>query len=147
MKKGIDFIGVGTGAIIFNNEGEVFIAQRGPKARNETGRWDFPGGSVEFGETCEAAVVRELKEEFDIDIEVIELLEVINHILPEEKQHWVSPSYVARHIGGSPKIIEPEKCTDFKWTKISEINPDNLTKASKSNYLKFVEKYGFNKIF
>jgi mutator protein MutT len=147
MKKGVDFIGVGAGAIVFNNEGKVFVAQRGPKARNESGKWDFPGGSVEFGETCENAVVRELKEEFEIDIEVIELLEVVNHILPEEQQHWVSPSFVARHIGGVPKIIEPEKCIGFKWMNIAEINPDDLSKASKSNWQKFIEKYGATKTF
>ncbi|MDO8524700.1 MAG: hypothetical protein Q7R99_03655 [bacterium] len=42
MKRGVDYIGVGAGAIIFNNEGKVFIAQRGPGARNESGKWDFP---------------------------------------------------------------------------------------------------------
>ncbi len=62
MRKGIDFIGVGAGAMIFNDDGKVFIAQRGEKARNERGRWDFPGGSVEFGEKCEDAVKREIKE-------------------------------------------------------------------------------------
>jgi mutator protein MutT len=147
MKKGVDFIGVGTGAIIFNNKGEVFVAQRGPKARNETGKWDFPGGSVEFGETCENAVVRELKEEFDIDIEVIELLEVVNHILPEEQQHWVSPSFVAKHVGGVPRITKPEKCIEFKWINIAEINPNDLSQASRSNWQKFIEKYGVIKTF
>ena len=62
MKKGIDFIGVGVGAIIFNNEGKVLIAQRGLKARNEVGKWEFPGGGVKFGEICENAIKREVKE-------------------------------------------------------------------------------------
>ncbi len=147
MKKGIDFIGVGTGAIIFNDEGKVLLAQRGPKARNENGKWEFPGGSVEFGETCEEAIVREIKEELEIDIKVIELVEVVNHILLEEKQHWVSPSFVARHVRGEPKIKEPEKCVGYKWVKISDINFDELSIASQSNYKKFVEKYGYAKTF
>lgn len=147
MKKGIDFIGVGAGAIIFNDEGKVFLAKRGPKARNETGKWEFPGGSVEFGETCEKAIAREIKEEFNICIKVIELLDVVNHILPEEHQHWVSPSFIAKLVGGLPTIMEPYKCTQFKWIKFSEINFEDLSKASKSNYLKFVEKYGLQKIF
>lgn len=147
MKKGVDFIGVGTGAIIFNKAGEVFVAQRGPRARNETGKWDFPGGAVEYGETCENALVRELKEEFEIDVEVIELLEVVNHILPEEQQHWVSPSFIAKHVGGIPRITEPEKCIGFKWIKITEIDPNILSVASRSNWQKFIEKYGTTKAF
>ena len=147
MKKGINFIGVGSGSIIFNNERKVFVAQKGPNARNEAGKWDFPGGSVEFGETCEDAVVRELNEEFEIDIEVIELLEVVNHIIPKEQQHWVSPSFIAKHIRGNPRITEPDKCIGFKWMKMSEINPNELSEASNSNYYKFIEKYGEEKIF
>lgn len=42
IKKGVVFIGVGVGAIIFNAQGEVLIAQRGLKARNEVGKWEFP---------------------------------------------------------------------------------------------------------
>lgn len=146
MKKGIDFIGVGTGAIVFNDEGKILISQRGPKARNESGKWEFPGWSVNFGEHCEDAIVREVKEEFDIDIQVIELLEVVNHIIPDEKQHWVSPSYIAKHISWNPKIMEPHKCTGMKWVKIKDIDPKELSIASKSNYEKYIEKYG-NKTF
>ncbi len=50
MKRGIDYIGVGVGAIIRNEQGEVFLARRGPLAKNERGLWEFPGGAVEFGE-------------------------------------------------------------------------------------------------
>jgi len=110
MKKGIDYIGVGAGAMIFNSGGKVFLAQRGPKARNESGKWDFPGGSLEFGEKAEDAIQREIKEEFGINIEVLQLLDVIDHIIPEENQHWVSRTFIARHLEGEPRILEPEKC-------------------------------------
>ncbi len=147
MKRGVDYIGVGAGAIIFNNEGKVFISQRGPGARNESGKWDFPGGGVEFGERCEDAVVREIKEEFEMDIKVLEFLEVLDHFIPQEKQHWVSPSYIAKHISGEPKNMEPHKCLGLKWVDIKDINPDDLSISSRSNYNKFVEKYGKEKIF
>lgn len=38
MKKGVDYIGVGVGAIILNDKGEVFLAKRGLKAKNERGK-------------------------------------------------------------------------------------------------------------
>jgi 8-oxo-dGTP pyrophosphatase MutT (NUDIX family) len=51
MQKGIDYIGVGVGAIIFDGAGRIFLAKRGAEAQNEKNRWEFPGGGVEFGET------------------------------------------------------------------------------------------------
>jgi len=142
MKKGVDYIGVGTGALIFNKNDEVFITRRGPKARNEAGKWDFPGGSVNFGERCEDAAVREIKEEFNIDIEITEFLEVVDHIITKENQHWVSPTFIAKYIGGEPKIMEPDKCTAFKWVKLNKINPHKLTIASSKNYQTYCHKYG-----
>ena len=142
MKKGVDFIGVGAGALVFNKEGKVLLAQRGPKANNEAGKWDFPGGTVEFGETIEDTLKRELIEELGIEIEIMELLDVVNHILPEIGQHWISPAYIAVHKSGEASIREPEKCTAFNWFFIKEIDPEQLTKSSLSNYEKYVEKFG-----
>ncbi|OGZ27443.1 MAG: hypothetical protein A2365_03135 [Candidatus Nealsonbacteria bacterium RIFOXYB1_FULL_40_15] len=144
MQKGVDYVGVGAGAMIFNRDGKVFLAKRGPKARNEAGKWDFPGGGVEFGKRCEDAVKREIKEEFNMDIEIIELLEVVSHILPEEKQHWVSPSYIAKYVSGEPRIMEPEKTEEIKWVDILEINPNTLTQPSRFDLDTFKKKYENN---
>ncbi|NTU66646.1 MAG: NUDIX domain-containing protein [Candidatus Moranbacteria bacterium] len=144
MKKGVDYIGVGCGAMIFNADGKVFLAKRGPNARNESGKWDFPGGGVEFSERCEDALKREIKEEYDIEIEIIELLDVVSHILHEEKQHWVSPSYIAKITSGEPKIMEPEKCEEIKWIELKDIDSDSLTLTSQSDIKKYTEKYGFD---
>lgn len=63
MKKGIDYIGLGAGGLIINNEGKILLSRRGPKARNQTGKWEAPGGSVAFGETAMDTVKREAREE------------------------------------------------------------------------------------
>jgi 8-oxo-dGTP diphosphatase len=141
MKRGKDYIGVGVGAMVFNEKAEVLIAKRGPASNNEVGLWDFPGGTVEFGESIEDTVIREFKEEVDIEIELVELLNVVNHILPEEGQHWVSPVYIAKHIGGIPKVLEPEKCPEIEWVKVEDLNPEILTKSSRASYYAYLEKY------
>ncbi|MCB0085432.1 MAG: NUDIX domain-containing protein, partial [Caldilineaceae bacterium] len=87
MQRGIDYIGVGVGALIVNAAGEIFLAQRGPHAKNERGRWECPGGSVEFGETLTAALQREIREEFGVEIAVGALIDLVDHILPAEGQH------------------------------------------------------------
>jgi len=140
MKKGIDYIGVGVGAIIFNKEGAVFLAKRGAEARNERHKWEFPGGSVEFGETLENALVREIREEYGFVIDVLQLLDVVNHILPEEKQHWVSPSYLCRYKNGKPRIQEPHKCEEIGWFTLGSIPVKELTSASRKS-LHSLERY------
>ncbi|TKJ17779.1 DNA mismatch repair protein MutT [Candidatus Woesearchaeota archaeon B3_Woes] len=140
MRKGIDYIGVGTGALIFNEDGKVFLAKRGPKSRNEAGKWDFPGGSVDFGEKCEEAIKREIKEEFGFDIDILELLEVVDHIIQEEGQHWVSPAFIAKYKSGTPKILEPGKCSDIKWVDIESIDKDSLTSSSRENLITYLQR-------
>ena len=115
MKRGVDYIGVGVGAIIVNENGQVFLARRGPLAKNERGLWEFPGGSVEFGEKLADALRREMREEFGIEIVVGELLDVVDHILPDEGQHWVSPTYICQIKSGIPVIQEPGKCSEIGW--------------------------------
>lgn len=120
MKRGIDYIGVGVGAAIFNDEGKLFLTQRGEKAKNEVGTWEIPGGSVEYGETLQEALRREIREEHGITIDIIELLAVCDHIIPDEHQHWVSPTYICRITNGTPRILEPDKCARIGWFTLEE---------------------------
>ncbi|RPH56664.1 MAG: NUDIX domain-containing protein [Chloroflexi bacterium] len=130
MKRGVDYIGVGVGAVIVAADGRLFLARRGPKARNERGLWEFPGGSVEFGETLAEALKREMREEYGIEIAVGELLDVVDHILPEEGQHWVSPSFICSIVSGDPVIKEPDKCSEIGWFAPGSI-PADLTQVTQ----------------
>jgi 8-oxo-dGTP diphosphatase len=130
MKRGIDYIGVGVGAVIVADDGRLFLAKRGPQAKNERGLWEFPGGSVEFGETLAEALQREMREEFGIEIAVGALLDVVDHILPDEGQHWVSPSFICSIVSGEPLIQEPEKCSAIGWF-LPEVIPADLTQVTQ----------------
>jgi 8-oxo-dGTP diphosphatase len=142
VKRGIDYIGVGVGAVIVNDNGELFLARRGPLAKNERGLWEFPGGSVELGERLADALRREIREEYGFEIEVGALLDVVDHLLPEEGQHWVSPTYLCRPLFGQPRILEPGKCTEIGWFA-SHLVPQELTTISRinlENYLVLLQK-------
>ncbi|MGA5300634.1 NUDIX domain-containing protein [Nucisporomicrobium flavum] len=130
MVPGRDYVGVGVGAVVRHADGRVFLARRGPAARNEAGCWEFPGGTVDFGETLEETVRREFREEYGMEVEVTGLLGVADHLLPEEGQHWVSVSYAARHVGGVPEIREPGKCTEIGWFDADAL-PEPLSEAAK----------------
>ncbi len=134
MKIGVDYIGVGVGAVIYNNDGLFFLAQRGKGTRNEHFKWEFPGGGLEYGELLRESIVREVNEEFGMHIQVEKLLDVVDHIIPEEKQHWVSPSYLCKYIDGNPRILEPEKCEAFGWFTLEQIEKMDISIASASNF-------------
>jgi 8-oxo-dGTP diphosphatase len=137
MIRGIDYIGVGVGALIVDGEGRLFLARRGPQAKNERGLWEFPGGAVERGERLADALRREIREEYGIEIQVGELLDVVDHILPGEGQHWVSPAYLCRIVSGTPAILEPGKCAEIGWFAPADV-PRDLTVISRENLESYI---------
>ena len=139
LRAGKDYVGVGVGAIVLNDEGQVFLSQRGEKATNERGTWEFPGGKVDFGETLQATLKREFMEEYGMTIEIIELLSVDDHILEAEGQHWVSPTYIARSIGTEPKILEPDKCSAIGWFDMDAL-PRPLSLITQYNVRDYQQK-------
>jgi ADP-ribose pyrophosphatase YjhB (NUDIX family) len=132
-RRGVDYIGVGVGALIVDEQGRLFLARRGPKAKNESG-WE-PGGS--FGEM--ASAWREMAEEYGIEIAVGELLDVVDHILPQEGQHWVSPTFLCRLTAGQPAIREPGKCAEIGWFAPREM-PDDLTVITRLNLAHYLQR-------
>lgn len=141
MKRGVDYIGVGAGAVIFDGEGKVFLAKRGPRAKNENGKWEFPGGSVEFGEKIRDAIVREMKEEFGITVEPMELLGVNDHLIPHERQHWVSSSFICKIVSGTPAILEPGKLVEIGWFDLNDLDGMDLSLVTMSNLAWLKQRY------
>lgn len=136
MQPGVDYIGVSVGAIILNERNELFMAQRGTKARNERGCWEFPGGRVEYGEKLQDAIIREIHEEFGITITIEQFLATDDHILPDERQHWVATTYITRLTAGTPRILEPEKCSAIGWFTLETL-PQPLSLITQYNITAF----------
>ena len=128
MKPGKDYIGVGCGAVIVNENNEILLQLRNKAPEKEY--WSIPGGKVEMFETLEEAVKREVKEETDVNVKVIECLGICNHIVTNEETHWVSPSFLCKIIEGEPKIMEPTKHLDMKWFSLDNL-PEKLTITTK----------------
>jgi ADP-ribose pyrophosphatase len=128
MKIGKDYIGVGVGAFILNENNELLLHKRAVPA--EEGHWCIPGGRLEMFEMLEHAVIREVKEETDLDIEVVKLMGICDHIIKEENAHWGAASYLCKVKSGEAKIMEPDKASDMKWFDLNEL-PDKLTITTK----------------
>lgn len=68
-------------AAVIKHEGKIFATQRG--YGEFEGGWEFPGGKMEAGETPQEALVREIMEELDTEIEVGELIDTVEYDYPK----------------------------------------------------------------
>jgi len=139
VKPGVDHIGVSVGALIFNHKGELFLNERSQLARNAKGHWEVPGGMIEFGETRAQAILREIKEEFNIDIIIDSILHTVDEILVDEKQHWIPTTYTGKIKKTQvPKIMEPHKCDEIGWFSLGNLPTplSYITKLDLEEYYK-----------
>ena len=91
-------------AAVIIKDGKVFATQRG--YGEWQGWWEFPGGKIEAGESPEAALVREIREELDAEIEVGELLETVEWDYP--KFHLTMHCFVCSLVSESMHLNEHE---------------------------------------
>ncbi len=102
-------------ALVFRN-GKLLITQRHPGA-HLGGRWEFPGGKVEPGETFESCLVRELREELGIEVLVGELIETIEHEYPEKRVRL--KFFRCEWRANEP---QPLGCPAFAWITREELS-------------------------
>lgn len=112
-------------AAVMEKDSKVLIAKR---KKNDTlgGLWEFPGGKVEPGETPQGCLKRELKEEFDIEAEIGQLISATTFryfFIPIELL-----AYRVRHISGDFKVNEHD---EIKWVKPSDFKDHDLVNADK----------------
>jgi 8-oxo-dGTP diphosphatase len=104
----------GIGIVCIRND-EVLLVRRGkPPRLNE---WSLPGGRLEWGETTRAGALRELKEETNIDAEIVALIDVVDFIAPDA--HYVLIDYAARWIAGEP--VAGDDARDARFFPLSEV--------------------------
>ena len=100
----------------------IFATQRG--YGDQKGGWEFPGGKMEPGETPEQALVRELKEELAIDVNVGEKICTVEYDYP--KFHLTMHCFGATIVSGEIKLLEHE---DAKWLDRGNLNSVNWLPA------------------
>ena len=93
---------------LIDPDGRVLLAQR-PEGKSLAGLWEFPGGKVEPGESPEAALIRELKEELDIDTWASCLAPLTFASHSYDDFHLLMPLYVCRRWQGTVRSLEGQK--------------------------------------
>ena len=113
--------------IIRNSDGEILIVKRHPKSRTDPEMWELPGGKVERGEHFADALVREIKEETNLNVKVGDFCEAIQNDYPHKRT--VQLMMYLDDVEGSVEISDEH--TQFKWASMSEIKSLKLSTSFK----------------
>lgn len=103
---------VGVGVCICR-DGKVLLGKRIGSHGAHT--WSFPGGHLEFGESIEECARREVLEETGISLSNVRKGPYTNDFFEQEKKHYATLFVIADSPTGTPRIMEPEKCLEWKW--------------------------------
>ena len=122
-------------ALIFH-KGKLLITQR-PADAHLGGLWEFPGGKREPDETFEQCLVREIREELGIEVEVGGLFEEISHTYAEKTIHL--KFFICKLVSGEPRPLD---CAAFRWVEKVEL-ADFEFPGADARLLKKLRAYNF----
>lgn len=123
LKKGTDCIGIAL--VFFCHDGacRFVMHKRGQNTRDEQGRWDIGGGALEYGDTVEETLRREVKEEYGTDVLNFEFLGYrdVHRVHAGEPTHWVALDFKVRVDPEQVKNGEPHKFDAVEWFTFATI--------------------------
>ena len=112
---------------LVDGDGRLLVQQR-PAGKPMAGLWEFPGGKIEAGEAPEAALIRELKEELDIDVEAACLAPACFASEPLDGRALILLLYICRKWRGQPRAVEGG---ELKWVRPVELHGLAMPPADK----------------
>ena len=117
-------------------DGLVLLGERGEGCETIPNVYAFPGGRMEYGETPEQGIIRELFEETGLVLDEVDLIFVryCNEYFPEAGKHYVSLVFMARCPEGEPEKKEPTKCKGWEWFSPTDL-PENIFRAAEETIL------------
>jgi len=106
------------GAMLQNEQGRYLITQRPPKASLPL-LWEFPGGRVEEGETDEQALAREIREEMNVDVQVLEQALHTHHDYPT---YDIDFRVYRCRLKSAESNIQHVRVHDHRWVTLEEMS-------------------------
>jgi len=138
MQKGVDFTGVTVVYFCHDGEGNFVMNKRGQNCRDDRGTWDIGAGGLEWNDTVENTLRKEIMEEYCTDVLGFEFLgyrdihKKANGILV----HWIALDFKVVIDKEKVKNGEPHKFDEVKWFTL-----DELPEVLHSQLPVFLEKY------
>lgn len=116
------FVQLGVGAVAVR-AGQILLIQRGRPPY--PGKWSIPGGKLLFGETISQAIVREMKEETCLDVEVGAYAGMIESIHDEGEWHYVIVDHFVDIVGGD--LRPSDDAADARWFPLNDVTALDTT--------------------
>lgn len=112
---------VGVGAVIWNAENHIVLIRRGQEPR--LGEWSIPGGKLEWGEGLREALLREVREETGLAVEIESLIDVVDSISRDPTgavlRHYVLIDFTVRHVAGT--LRAGSDAAEARWVAYGSI--------------------------
>jgi len=124
------------GALIHNDKNKIFLAT----SHKWDHKWVVPGGHLDYGEKLFDCVKREVKEETNLDVTDIELIEVQESIFPVEynkKKHMIFLNYICKAVNDDVQLNR--ELQEFKWVSPEALKLD-LNSSTRQFIKTFIEK-------
>lgn len=139
MQKGIDYPAVAVVPIIHDGAGKYLVELRSQNCRDEKRTWNVAGGGgLEQGETLEAGLMREIKEEVGAMVLKAESLGFREVFRDQNGQtsHWIQFDFKVLVEPAEVENMEPDKIDELRWVTI-----DKIPEPMHSQFPAFLAKY------
>jgi len=117
---------LGVGAVIWNEKREVVLIRRGKAPRRD--QWSIPGGHLEWGESLHDAVLREVREETGLTVEIAGLIDTVDLLVQNDSgevtRHYVLIDFAARLVSG--ELRAGSDAADARWVPYAQLSEYEL---------------------
>jgi 8-oxo-dGTP diphosphatase len=110
--------GIGSNAIVFNSKDEILMLKRSSTDEAFPGGWEIPGGGVDYGETPQESLKREVMEECGLSVKILKLLAVHDFYLGEIQVFEIT--FLSKVTDDKYEVKLSSEHTDYKWISFKD---------------------------
>jgi 8-oxo-dGTP diphosphatase len=130
---------VGVGAVVVEGDRVLLVRRANEPLKGE---WSLPGGAVELGETLDAAIAREVKEETGLEVEVGPIVDVLDRLGFDAdgrpRFHYVLVDFICRPRGGT--LVSGSDAADAVWAHMIELGEYGVAESTVGVIVKAIDR-------